>query len=93
MPFRAYRFPHRNGGRLSRRPGSIGTLGPLAGGLAGFLLAMCAMGGVAAAAASALGPGVLWRDHMKTVVGGLPVVWYPKPSGIVDATVCTNAWL
>ncbi len=39
---------------------------------------------------SALGPGVLWRDYMKTVVGGLPVVWYPRPAGIVDATVCTN---
>src|SRR4051812_34135365 len=48
--FRAYRFPHRNGGRLSRRPGTIGTIGPLAGGLTAFLLAMCAMGGVAAAA-------------------------------------------
>jgi membrane peptidoglycan carboxypeptidase len=39
---------------------------------------------------SALGPGVLWRDYMKTVVGGLPVTWYPKPDGIVTATVCTN---
>jgi membrane peptidoglycan carboxypeptidase len=39
---------------------------------------------------SALGPGVLWRDYMKTVVGGLPVVWYPKPAGIVTVTVCTN---
>jgi 1A family penicillin-binding protein len=39
---------------------------------------------------SALGPGVLWRDYMKTVVGGLPVVWYPKPDGIVTATVCVN---
>ncbi|MDQ2951711.1 MAG: transglycosylase domain-containing protein [Chloroflexota bacterium] len=48
--FRAYRFPRRNGGRLSRRPRAIGTIGPLAGGLTAFLLAMCAMGGVAAAA-------------------------------------------
>jgi hypothetical protein len=39
---------------------------------------------------SALGPGVLWRDYMKTVVGGLPVAWYPKPEGIVSVTVCTN---
>jgi membrane peptidoglycan carboxypeptidase len=39
---------------------------------------------------SALGPGVLWRDYMKTVVGGLPVVWYPKPAGVVTVTVCTN---
>jgi membrane peptidoglycan carboxypeptidase len=39
---------------------------------------------------SALGPGVLWRDYMKTVVGGLPVVWYPKPDGIVTVTVCEN---
>ena len=39
---------------------------------------------------SALGPGVLWRDYMKTVVGGLPVVWYPRPDGIVTVTVCEN---
>ena len=39
---------------------------------------------------SAMGPGVLWRDYMKTVVGGLPVAWYPRPEGIVDATVCVN---
>src|SRR5438093_1069432 len=39
---------------------------------------------------SALGPGVLWRDYMKTVVGGLPAVWYQKPEGIVDKTVCVN---
>jgi len=39
---------------------------------------------------SAMGPGVLWRDYMKTVVGGLPVAWYPRPDGIVDATVCVN---
>ncbi len=39
---------------------------------------------------SAMGPGVLWRDYMKTVVGGLPVVWYPKPAGIVQRTVCVN---
>ena len=39
---------------------------------------------------SALGPGVLWRDYMKTVVGGLPVTWYAKPDGIVTVTVCTN---
>ena len=39
---------------------------------------------------SALGPGVLWRDYMKTVVGGLPVKWYDRPSGIVDKVVCVN---
>ena len=39
---------------------------------------------------SALGPGVLWRDYMKTVVGGLPVVWYPRPEGVITVTVCTN---
>jgi len=39
---------------------------------------------------SALGPGVLWRDYMKTVVGGLPVKWYDRPAGIVDAVVCVN---
>ncbi|HEV8656623.1 MAG TPA: transglycosylase domain-containing protein [Candidatus Limnocylindria bacterium] len=39
---------------------------------------------------SALGPGVLWRDYMKTVVGGLPPTWYDKPAGIVDRTVCVN---
>jgi len=42
---------------------------------------------------SAMGPGVLWRDYMKTVVGGLPVAWYPKPDGIVTATVCVNPTL
>jgi membrane peptidoglycan carboxypeptidase len=39
---------------------------------------------------SALGPGVLWRDYMKTVVGALPPDWYPRPAGIVDRTVCVN---
>ena len=39
---------------------------------------------------SALGPGVLWRDYMKTVVGALPPDWYPRPDGIVDKTVCVN---
>jgi membrane peptidoglycan carboxypeptidase len=39
---------------------------------------------------SALGPGVLWRDYMKTVVNGLPVTWYDKPAGIVDRVVCVN---
>ena len=48
--FRAYRFPQRKGGRLSRRPGTVGTIGPIASGLTAFLLAMLAMGGVAAAA-------------------------------------------
>ncbi len=48
--YRAYRFPLRRGGRLSRRPGTVGRLGPLAGGLGAFLLAMAAMAGTAAAA-------------------------------------------
>jgi membrane peptidoglycan carboxypeptidase len=39
---------------------------------------------------SAMGPGVLWSDYMKAVVGGLPVAWYPRPEGIVNATVCVN---
>src|SRR5256886_10096113 len=39
---------------------------------------------------SALVPGVLWRDYMKTVVGALPPDWYPRPDGIVDKTVCVN---
>jgi hypothetical protein len=39
---------------------------------------------------SALGPGVLWRDYMKTVVGALPADWYPRPAGIVDRVVCVN---
>jgi membrane peptidoglycan carboxypeptidase len=40
---------------------------------------------------SALGPGILWRDYMKTVVGGLPADdWYPRPEGIVDKVVCVN---
>src|SRR5687768_10944600 len=48
--YRSYRFPQRKGGRLSRRPGSASRLGPLAGGISAFFLAMLAMGGVAAAA-------------------------------------------
>ena len=39
---------------------------------------------------SALGPGILWRDYMKTVVGSLPATWYDKPAGIVDRVVCVN---
>src|SRR2546430_1710496 len=39
---------------------------------------------------SALGPGVLWRDYMKTVVPSLPPDWYARPDGIVDKTVCVN---
>ncbi|MBI3522537.1 MAG: PBP1A family penicillin-binding protein, partial [Chloroflexi bacterium] len=39
---------------------------------------------------SALGPGVLWRDYMKTVVGALPVEDWPRPGGIVDKVVCVN---
>jgi len=39
---------------------------------------------------SALGPGVLWRDYMKTVVAQLPPDWYVRPEGIVDKVVCVN---
>ena len=39
---------------------------------------------------SAMGPGVLWQDYMKTVVGGIPATWYEKPAGIVTRTVCVN---
>jgi membrane peptidoglycan carboxypeptidase len=39
---------------------------------------------------SALGPGILWRDYMKTVVGALPPDWYARPDGIVDKVVCVN---
>jgi len=39
---------------------------------------------------SALGPGILWRDYMKTVVGGLPVQDFKRPAGIVDKVVCVN---
>jgi hypothetical protein len=39
---------------------------------------------------SAMGPGVLWRDYMRTVVGGLPPTWYERPANIVNVTVCVN---
>ncbi len=39
---------------------------------------------------SAMGPGVLWRDYMKTVVGALPPDWYPRPPGVVERVVCAN---
>ena len=39
---------------------------------------------------SAMGPGVLWRDYMRTVVGALPATWYPRPPGVVDAVVCVR---
>src|SRR5512143_3630811 len=42
---------------------------------------------------SAMGPGVLWRDYMTTVVGMLPPDWYPRPPGVVDVTVCVNPGL
>src|SRR5947207_2467316 len=47
--YRSYRFPQRKGGRLSRRPAAGQRLGPLAGGISAFFLAMLAMGGVAEA--------------------------------------------
>jgi membrane peptidoglycan carboxypeptidase len=42
---------------------------------------------------SALGPGVLWRDYMKTVVGGLPPDDFKEPPGIITKTVCVNPTL
>jgi membrane peptidoglycan carboxypeptidase len=39
---------------------------------------------------SALGPGILWRDYMKTVVGLLPPDEFKRPAGIVDRVVCVN---
>ena len=39
---------------------------------------------------SAMGPGVLWRDYMKQILQTVPVAWYDRPEGIVDATVCVN---
>ena len=39
---------------------------------------------------SALGPGILWRDYMKTVVGALPPDGFKRPAGIVDRVVCVN---
>lgn len=39
---------------------------------------------------SALGPGVLWRDYMKTLASFVPATWYDKPAGIVTKTVCVN---
>ena len=39
---------------------------------------------------SAMGPGVLWRDYMKDIMASVPVAWYDRPDGIVDATVCVN---
>ena len=39
---------------------------------------------------SALGPGILWRDYMKTVTGALPPDEFKRPAGIVDKVVCVN---
>jgi membrane peptidoglycan carboxypeptidase len=39
---------------------------------------------------SALGPGILWRDYMKTVVGALPPDDFKRPAGIADRVVCVN---
>ncbi|HEV2011130.1 MAG TPA: transglycosylase domain-containing protein [Candidatus Limnocylindria bacterium] len=39
---------------------------------------------------SALGPGILWRDYMKTVTGALPPDGFARPAGIVDKVVCVN---
>ena len=39
---------------------------------------------------SALGPGILWRDYMKTVTGALPPDDFKRPAGIVDKVVCVN---
>ena len=42
---------------------------------------------------SAMGPGVLWRDYMKKVVGGLPVEWYERPASVIQKVVCVNPTL
>ena len=47
--YRAYRYPHRKGGRLSRRVNHM-RVGKVAGALTAFLIAMGLAGGVAAAA-------------------------------------------
>ncbi len=39
---------------------------------------------------SALGPGILWRDYMTKVVGGLPVAWYKPPANVVHEVVCED---
>ena len=39
---------------------------------------------------SAMGPGVLWRDYMKSVVGGLPVEDWKRPADVVEKVVCVN---
>ncbi len=39
---------------------------------------------------SALGPGILWRDYMKSVVGGLPIEDFARPADVVDKVVCVN---
>lgn len=39
---------------------------------------------------SAMGPGVLWRDYMKSVVGGLPVEDFKRPADVVEKVVCVN---
>ena len=39
---------------------------------------------------SAMGPGVLWRDYMKSVVGGLPVEDFARPADVVERVVCVN---
>jgi membrane peptidoglycan carboxypeptidase len=36
---------------------------------------------------SAMGPGQLWRDYMKTVLTNVPVEDWPRPAGIVAADV------
>ncbi|MGH2378923.1 MAG: transglycosylase domain-containing protein [Candidatus Limnocylindria bacterium] len=42
---------------------------------------------------SALGPGVLWREYMKGVVGGLPETWYDQPESVIEEVVCVNPTL
>jgi len=39
---------------------------------------------------SAMGPGVLWRDYMRSVVGGLPVEDFARPADVVEKVVCVN---
>ena len=39
---------------------------------------------------SAMGPGVLWRDYMKSVVAGLPVEGFTRPADVVEKVVCVS---
>jgi membrane peptidoglycan carboxypeptidase len=42
---------------------------------------------------SAMGPGVLWRDYMRSVVASLPVERFERPPDVVEKVVCVNPGL